>query len=124
MLRQRRDPASRRPPLDKAWNILSFSAMPGSGSKPVPQRLTTAERIRMGMSLVPEDRKRTGIFPISSVASNLTIASLWRRLQRGLTIATKKEEAVVASTIGAQRRQSAKGGYWPFAVNQSEGAVS
>ncbi len=69
-------------------------------SKPVPQRLTTAERIRMGMSLVPEDRKRTGIFPISSVASNLTIASLWRRLQRGLTIATKKEEAVVASTIG------------------------
>lgn len=69
-------------------------------SKPVPQRLTTAERIRMGMSLVPEDRKRTGIFPISSVASNLTIASLWRRLQRGVTIANKEEEAVVASTIG------------------------
>ncbi|MCI1031035.1 MULTISPECIES: sugar ABC transporter ATP-binding protein [Raoultella] len=70
-------------------------------SKPVPQRLATAERIRMGMSLVPEDRKRTGIFPISSVASNLTIASLWRRLQRGLTIADKEEEAVVASTIGS-----------------------
>jgi erythritol transport system ATP-binding protein len=32
-------------------------------SKPVPQRLATADRIRMGMSLVPEDRKRTGIFP-------------------------------------------------------------
>ncbi|MEI6934107.1 ATP-binding cassette domain-containing protein, partial [Klebsiella pneumoniae] len=42
----------------------------------------------------------TGIFPISSVASNLTIASLWRRLQRGVTIANKEEEAVVASTIG------------------------
>ncbi|SEL11519.1 erythritol ABC transporter ATP-binding protein [Kosakonia sacchari] len=69
-------------------------------SKPVPQRLTPAERIRMGMSLVPEDRKRTGIFPISSVATNLTIASLWRRLQRGFTIATKDEEEVVASTIG------------------------
>ena len=69
-------------------------------SKPVPQRLTTADRIRMGMSLVPEDRKRTGIFPISSVASNLTIASLWRRLQRGFAIASKDEEAVVASTIG------------------------
>lgn len=69
-------------------------------SKPVPQRLTTADRIRMGMSLVPEDRKRTGIFPISSVASNLTIASLWRRLQRGFAIARKDEEAVVASTIG------------------------
>ncbi|WLI78920.1 sugar ABC transporter ATP-binding protein [Kosakonia sp. H02] len=69
-------------------------------SKPVPQRLTPAERIRMGMSLVPEDRKRTGIFPISSVATNLTIASLWRRLQRGLTIANKEEAEVVATTIG------------------------
>ncbi|MDM3466892.1 sugar ABC transporter ATP-binding protein [Citrobacter sp. Cb041] len=69
-------------------------------SKPVPQRLTTADRIRMGMSLVPEDRKRTGIFPISSVATNLAIASLWRRLQRGFAIARKDEEAVVASTIG------------------------
>ena len=69
-------------------------------SKPVPQRLSTADRIRMGMSLVPEDRKRTGIFPISSVAGNLTIASLWRRLQRGFAIASKDEEAVVASTIG------------------------
>ncbi len=69
-------------------------------SKPVPQRLTPADRIRMGMSLVPEDRKRTGIFPISSVANNLTIASLWRRLRRGLTIANNEEEAVVASTIG------------------------
>lgn len=69
-------------------------------SKPVPQRLTTAERIRMGMSLVPEDRKRTGIFPISSVATNLTIASLWRRLQRGFAISRRDEEAVVASTIG------------------------
>lgn len=69
-------------------------------SKPVPQRLATADRIRMGMSLVPEDRKRTGIFPISSVATNLTIASLWRRLQRGITISQKEEQAVVASTIG------------------------
>lgn len=69
-------------------------------SKPVPQRLTTAERIRMGMSLVPEDRKRAGIFPISSVATNLTIASLWRRLQRGFAISRHDEEAVVASTIG------------------------
>lgn len=68
-------------------------------SKPVPQRLTPAERIRMGMSLVPEDRKRTGIFPISSVANNLTIASLWRRLQRRFTIADHEEQAVVTDTI-------------------------
>lgn len=70
-------------------------------SKPIPPRLATAERIRMGMSLVPEDRKRTGIFPISSVANNLTIASLWRRLQRGLAISRMDETAVVASTIGS-----------------------
>lgn len=69
-------------------------------SKPVPQRLTPADRIKMGMSLVPEDRKRTGIFPVSSVATNLTIASLWRRLQRGFAIAQKDEQKVVASTIG------------------------
>ncbi len=69
-------------------------------SKPVPPRLSTAERIRMGMSLVPEDRKRTGIFPISSVASNLTIASLWRRLQSGFAISRHDEEQVVATTIG------------------------
>ncbi|UTJ45492.1 sugar ABC transporter ATP-binding protein [Atlantibacter subterranea] len=69
-------------------------------SKPVSPRLSTAERIRMGMSLVPEDRKRTGIFPISSVASNLTIASLWRRLQSGFAISRRDEEQVVATTIG------------------------
>jgi len=68
-------------------------------SKPVPQRLTPADRIRMGMSLVPEDRKRTGIFPVSSVANNLTIASLWRRLKGG-SIADKEEQEVVSGTIG------------------------
>ncbi|WP_456311501.1 sugar ABC transporter ATP-binding protein [Serratia proteamaculans] len=68
-------------------------------SKPVPQRLGTAERIRMGMSLVPEDRKRTGIFPVSSVASNLTIASLWQRLEYRFAISRKQEQAVVAETV-------------------------
>jgi len=68
-------------------------------SKPVPQRLTPADRIRMGMSLVPEDRKRTGIFPVSSVANNLTIASLWRRLKGG-SIADKEEQEVISGTIG------------------------
>ncbi|KOC92003.1 sugar ABC transporter ATP-binding protein [Winslowiella iniecta] len=69
-------------------------------SKPVATRLSTADRIRMGMSLVPEDRKRTGIFPVSSVASNLTIASLWRRLSWRFAIAQQQERAVVASTVG------------------------
>ncbi|MCU5771323.1 sugar ABC transporter ATP-binding protein [Erwiniaceae bacterium BAC15a-03b] len=69
-------------------------------SKPLANRLSTADRIRMGMSLVPEDRKRTGIFPVSSVASNLTIASLWRRLSWRFAIAQREEHAVVASTVG------------------------
>ncbi|GKW40461.1 sugar ABC transporter ATP-binding protein [Pectobacterium carotovorum subsp. carotovorum] len=69
-------------------------------SKPVNPRLATAQRIRMGMSLVPEDRKKTGIFPLSSVASNLTIASLWRRLKYGMAIFQRQEQEVVASTIG------------------------
>ncbi|WP_130834805.1 sugar ABC transporter ATP-binding protein [[Erwinia] mediterraneensis] len=69
-------------------------------SKPVPTRLPPAERIRMGMSLVPEDRKRAGIFPLSSVASNLTIASLWRRLSHRFAIAQQEEQQAVASTVG------------------------
>ncbi len=69
-------------------------------SKPLPTRLPTAERIRMGMSLVPEDRKRAGIFPISSVASNLTIASLWRRLAGGIAIAEQAEREAVTQTVG------------------------
>ncbi|MGB9098495.1 sugar ABC transporter ATP-binding protein [Erwinia sp.] len=68
-------------------------------SKPVPQRLNTAERIRMGMSLVPEDRKRTGIFPVSSVASNLTIGSLWQRLEYRFAISRQQEQAVVSDTV-------------------------
>ena len=69
-------------------------------SKPVPARLPPAERIRMGMSLVPEDRKRAGIFPVSSVASNLTIASLWRRLSYRFAIGQQAERQAVANTVG------------------------
>jgi erythritol transport system ATP-binding protein len=69
-------------------------------SKPLPTRLPTAERIRMGMSLVPEDRKRAGIFPVSSVASNLTIASLWRRLSHRTVISEQAEREAVTSTVG------------------------
>jgi|SRR5476649_1791844 len=71
------------------------------GDLPIATRMSTANRIRLGMSLVPEDRKKSGIFPASSVAVNLTIASLWRRLQHGFSIMRRQEEAVVASTIGS-----------------------
>ncbi|NDL62404.1 sugar ABC transporter ATP-binding protein [Acerihabitans arboris] len=70
------------------------------GDLPVATGMSTANRIRLGMSLVPEDRKKTGIFPASSVAVNLTIASLWRRLQHGFSIMRLEEQRAVATTIG------------------------
>ncbi len=63
-------------------------------------KTSTAERIRLGMSLVPEDRKKTGIFPVSSVANNLTISSLWRRLKNRFAIWQESESQVVATVIG------------------------
>lgn len=61
--------------------------------------IKTSDRIRMGLSLVPEDRKKTGIFPVSSVANNLTISSLWKRLNRGVSISEEEENKVVDGTI-------------------------
>lgn len=66
----------------------------------ISDKTSTAERIRLGMSLVPEDRKKTGIFPVSSVANNLTISSLWRRLKHRFAIWQESESQVVASVIG------------------------
>lgn len=63
-------------------------------------KTSTAERIRLGMSLVPEDRKKTGVFPVSSVANNLTISSLWRRLKHRFAIWQESESQVVATVIG------------------------
>lgn len=57
---------------------------------------STAERIRMGIGLVPEDRKQSGIFPVSSVSNNLTMASLWKRLRNG--VINEQEESLVVST--------------------------
>jgi erythritol transport system ATP-binding protein len=70
------------------------------GDLPITTRMPTADRIKLGMSMVPEDRKKSGVFPASSVAANLTIGSLWRRLQHGFSIMRRDEERVVASTIG------------------------
>ncbi|XBS68224.1 sugar ABC transporter ATP-binding protein [Acerihabitans sp. KWT182] len=70
------------------------------GDLPISTGMSTANRIKLGMTLVPEDRKKSGIFPASSVAVNLTISSLWRRLQNGFSIMRRDEERVVASTIG------------------------
>lgn len=64
----------------------------------ISPKIVTPDRIKMGISLVPEDRKSSGIFPISSVANNLTIASLWKRL-KGIVIYEKAEENAVNEAI-------------------------
>ena len=60
----------------------------------------TADRIKMGLGLVPEDRKRAGMFPISSVGNNLTVASLWKRLKNGTVIAEEEEKKAIDEAIG------------------------
>lgn len=66
--------------------------------KMIRPKTTTPDRIKMGIGLVPEDRKKSGIFPVSSVATNLTISSLWKRL-KGLAISPKAEQTAVNSAI-------------------------
>ncbi|HBO39332.1 MAG TPA: sugar ABC transporter ATP-binding protein [Pasteurellaceae bacterium] len=60
---------------------------------------STADRIKMGLGLVPEDRKRSGIFPVSSVSNNLTVSSLWKRLKNNIVISDKKEKEAINSAI-------------------------
>lgn len=62
-------------------------------------KISITERIKNGMSLVTEDRKRSGIFPKLSVAHNLTLASLWRFLKINLLIDSKKESTRVDEII-------------------------
>lgn len=64
----------------------------------IDAKTSTADRIRLGIGLVPEDRKQSGIFPISSVSNNLTMASLWKRLKK-LVISDTEEKAAVTQTI-------------------------
>ncbi|RBO83492.1 sugar ABC transporter ATP-binding protein [Marinomonas aquiplantarum] len=64
----------------------------------VNTHMSTSERIKMGLGLVPEDRKQSGIFPISSVANNLSMSSLWKRL-KGLAINEVSEKEAVTKTI-------------------------
>lgn len=66
--------------------------------KIIAPKTTTPERIKMGIGLVPEDRKQSGIFPVSSVAHNLTMSSLWKRL-KGMVISEQEDKKVVDETI-------------------------
>ena len=53
------------------------------------------ERIKKGIALVPEDRQREGLVQSMSVSHNLTLAGLWRIVQKKVHIGIRKETASV-----------------------------
>ncbi|WP_424765358.1 sugar ABC transporter ATP-binding protein [Necropsobacter rosorum] len=65
----------------------------------INENTSTTNRIKMGLGLVPEDRKRSGIFPVSSVGNNLTISSLWKRLKGNMVISDVDEKHAIDSAI-------------------------
>lgn len=65
----------------------------------INENISTTNRIKMGLGLVPEDRKRSGIFPVTSVGNNLTVSSLWKRLKKQFVISKEDEEKAIQSTI-------------------------
>jgi erythritol transport system ATP-binding protein len=68
------------------------------------------ERIRRGISLVPEDRQRQGLVPTMSIANNMTLAGLWRIVTRGVHIGRKDEDTKVREMIGKMSIKIASAG--------------
>jgi erythritol transport system ATP-binding protein len=56
-------------------------------------------RIKRGIALVPEDRQREGIVQTMSVASNMTLAGLWRIVCHHLHIGSQAEQDQVHQMI-------------------------
>lgn len=61
--------------------------------------LEIRDRIRRGVSLVPEDRQRQGLVQTMSIADNMTLAGLWRIVARRIHISKKSEESRVNEMI-------------------------
>jgi erythritol transport system ATP-binding protein len=61
-------------------------------------RSKLGQRIRMGITLIPEDRQREGLIQIMSVADNLILASLWKYL-KGFHIVNEKKKRSVDQII-------------------------
>lgn len=76
----------------------TYSGRFSLNGKIIGPKTATPDRIKMGIGLVPEDRKQSGIFPVSSVANNLTMASLWKRL-KGMVISEEEDKQAVDETI-------------------------
>ena len=59
----------------------------------------TAQRIREGLSLIPEDRQRAGLVQSMSIAGNLTMASLGQFVRAGFHIDLAREKQAVVEAI-------------------------
>jgi erythritol transport system ATP-binding protein len=59
---------------------------------------STAQRIRNGLALVPEDRQSAGLIQSLSVAHNVTLSSLWRFV-RGFSLDAPRESRAVKQII-------------------------
>ena len=85
--------------------------------KPVSIR-SPRQALRLGIGLVPEDRKRQGLFLNRSVAFNITISNLRQTLERGV-ISRKVENRVVTDFIGSLKIKTPSA--WVRARNLSGG---
>ncbi|MBM0746152.1 MULTISPECIES: sugar ABC transporter ATP-binding protein [Pantoea] len=61
-------------------------------------RLSLAQRIAIGLALVPEDRQRDGLVQTMSVGENLSLASIGEFV-RGLMLSARREKQLVSDTI-------------------------
>lgn len=61
----------------------------------IQKSMDIGERIRSGITLVPEDRQREGLISCLSVSHNITLSGLWRLIIGGFHIVKKKETAGV-----------------------------
>jgi len=68
--------------------------------------LTIAQRIRQGLSLVPEDRQRDGLVQTMTVGRNLSLASLGSFI-RGMLLSNARENKLVAQGIRDVRVKTA-----------------
>jgi erythritol transport system ATP-binding protein len=68
--------------------------------------LSIAERIGLGLGLVPEDRQRDGLVQTMSVGRNLSLASI-RSFTRGLFLSSPREKDLVDQSIAGVRVKTA-----------------
>ncbi len=62
-------------------------------------KLPLSKRLRMGMSLVPEDRKNQAVIPPINIKQNMTVASIFRFAYKNLWISNKDEKIAVNQQV-------------------------